>query len=298
MDDLVCYNKVMKTEFIRFTTEDQLILQGLVYSPDVLSRKAFLHIHGMGGNFYENRFIDVMAEHITQAQQTFLSINTRGHDIVADFPIPGSEEKYRRIGNAYEKFEECIFDIKSAVDYLQKSGYEEITLCGHSLGAVKVVYYAAKTQDQRIKKLILMSPPDMVGLAEKESNHKDLLSQAEKMILGGKGGELLPVKIWDYYYLSAYTYVDLNTRDKPVDIFNTYDKTKPSLIAEIKVPTLAFLGEKDDAAILPQQEALELIKNKAINAPNFEIDIIEGASHSYFGREQLMAERVVKWLLK
>lgn len=287
----------MNTEFIRFTTEDKLILQGLIYKPIGSSKKAYLHIHGMGGNFYENRFIDVMAENITKAGYAFLSINTRGHDIIADFPIAGSEEKYKRIGDAYEKFEECLLDIKPAIDYLQKNGYVEVVLCGHSLGAVKVVYYVAKTQDTRVTKLILMSPPDMIGLAEEGSNHKDLLAQSQKMISEGRGEELLPVKIWDWYHLSANTYVDLNSRDNPVDIFNTYDKTKPSLLSEIKIPTLAFLGEKDDAAILPQREALEVIKSKATNAPSFEIGIIDDAPHSYFGREQVMAERIVKWLI-
>lgn len=288
----------MNTEFIRITTEDQLILQGLMYRPTKSDTRAYLHIHGMGGNFYENRFLDAMVEKITDAGYAFLSINTRGHDIIADLPIVGSDEKYKRIGNAYEKFEECLFDIKSAMDYLKKNGYEEVILCGHSLGAVKVAYYVAKTQDEVVKKLVLMSPPDMIGLAEKESCHKDLLAGAQKMISEGRGEELLPAKIWDWYHLSASTYVNLYTRDNPVDIFNTYDKTKPSLLGQIKIPTFAFLGEKDDAAIFPQREALDIIKSKAVNAPSFDVDIIEDASHSYFGKEKVMAERVTKWLAR
>jgi len=286
----------MNTKFIRIITEDQLILQGLIYEPAKPSNKAYLHIHGMAGNFYENRFLDAMAEEITSAGYAFLSINTRGHDIIADFPIVGSEEKYKRIGDAYEIFEECLLDIKPAIDYLQKNGYAEIILCGHSLGAVKVAYYVAKTQDGRVKKLILMSPPDMVGLAEKESNHNDLLRQAQKMISEDRGGELLPFKIWDWCYLSANTYVNMNTRDYPVDVFNTYDKNKSSILSEIKIPVFAFLGGKDDAAILPIGEALETIKVKAINAPIFDTDIIEGAPHSYFNRESIMAKKIVEWL--
>lgn len=286
----------MKTEFIRFTTEDQLILQGIIYRPETPSTKAFLHVHGMGGNFYENRFIDVMADNLTKAGYAFLSINTRGHDIIADFPISGSEEKYKRIGSAYEKFEDCLLDIKAAIDYLEQNRYQEVTLCGHSLGAVKVAYYIAKTQDSRVKKIVLMSPPDMVGLMEKESSHAGSLAQSQKMISEGRGEELLPEKIWDDYQLSADTYVNFFTRDNPIDIFNTYDKTKSSLLSEIRIPTLALLGENDDASILPQQEALEVIKSKATNAPSFEIDIIAGAPHSYFGKEQVMAARLVKWL--
>lgn len=286
----------MNTEFIRLTTEDKLILQGIIYKPLNQADKAYLHIHGMAGNFYENRFLDAMVKELTGAGYSFLSINTRGHDVIADFPVAGSEEAYKRIGNTYETFEQCLLDIKTAIDYLVQNRYSEIILCGHSLGAVKAAYYVAKTQDHRIKKLILMSPPDMVGLAEKENYHENLLNQAKNLIAQNKGEEILPIKIWDWYYLSANTYVNLSSRDCPVDIFNTYDKNKPSLLAEIKIPTFAFLGSKDDAAIMPQKEALEIIKSKAVNVPRFDIDIINDAPHSYFGKETEMAKRIVGWL--
>lgn len=285
----------MNTKFIRLTTEDQLILQGILYTPDNTS-KAYLHIHGMSGNFYENRFLDIMAESLTDSGYAFMSINTRGHDAIADLPVAGPEEKYKRIGNTYEIFEESVIDIKAAIDYLSENGYSEIILCGHSLGAVKVAYYVAETQDQRVTKLVLMSPPDMIGLAEQESYHENLLKKAQQMIEEGRGEEILPQKIFDWYWLSARTYVDLSTRNNPVDVFNTYDKNQSSILAEVKIPTLAFLGENDDAAILQQQEALEIIKSKAVNAPIFDISIIEDAPHSYFGKEKQMAETIINWL--
>lgn len=286
----------MTTEFIRFETEDKLLLQGLIYKPDKPSDKALLHIHGMAGNFYENRFLDAMAKELTDNGYAFLCINTRGHDFIADIPIAGTEEKYKRIGDAYEKFEECLFDIKPAVNYLEREGYTKIILCGHSLGAAKVVYYLTKTKDPRIKKLILMSPPDMIGLAEAESYHQDLLAQAKKLVVEGRGEEILPKKVWDYYLLSANTYVNFSSRDYPIDIFSIYDKDKVSLLGEINVPTLAFLGEKDGASIYPQQTELEIIKSKATKAPRFDTTIIKGGSHSYFSVEVRMAKTITTWL--
>lgn len=286
----------MNAEFIRFTTEDKLILQGIVYRPDSPTEKAYLHIHGMAGNFYENRFLDAMAKELTNIGCVFISINTRGHDYIADFPIAGSEEKSKKIGDAYEVFEECLLDIKPAIDYLQEYGYKEIILCGHSLGAVKVAYYMAKTKDQRIGKLILMSPPDMVGLTEKENDSDKTMEEAKRMASDGKGNELLPGLLWGWYYLSANTYLNFSIRGNDIDIFNTYDKTKPSLLSEIRIPILAFLGEKDDAAIMPPREALEIMKAKATNAPKFDIDIISDAPHSYFGHEKEMARKLADWL--
>lgn len=287
----------MKTTFIRATTDDKLILQGLLCEPKKNTNKIILHIHGMAGNFYENRFLDSMAKTFTDNGWAFLSPNTRGHDYIADFPLAGAKEKYERVGNFREKFEECIYDIKSWMDCVESKGYKDVVLQGHSLGAVKVVYYLGKTNDKRVNKLVLASPPDMVGLAEAESNHKELLTLSKKMIKNGKGNEILPKLLWNWYYLSAKTYTDFCQRDNPIDVFNTYNKEKFSIISKITVPTLAFFGSKDDAVIMPVKEALGVIKNKAKNCPQFDTRIIDGAPHSYFKHEDEMAEQIINWII-
>jgi len=287
---------VMKTRFLRVTTGDKLILQGLLYEPDKSTNRIILHIHGMAGNFYENRFLDSMAEVFTKNGWGFLSVNTRGHDHIADFPISGAKEQNKRTGNFREKFEECVLDIGAWMDFIDKAGYKNITLQGHSLGSVKAVYFLAKTGDKRVSKLVLASPPDMVGLAEAEKDHNDLLKLSKKMISKGRGEEMLPKLLWNSYYLSANTYVDFGERGNPIDVFNTHSKDRSSVLEKIKVPTLAFLGSKDDAAILPVKQALEVIKKKAKNCPRFNIQIVEGAPHSYFGYEREVAEMISDWL--
>ena len=288
----------MKTRFLRRPTKDKLILQGLFFEPDKNTSKVILHLHGMAGNFYENRFLDSMAKVFTKNSWGFLTVNTRGHDFIADFPLVGKAEKHKRMGNVYEKFEECILDIETWMNFLEAEGYKEIILQGHSLGAVKAVYYLAKKQDKRVSKLILASPPDMIGLAEEDSGYQQMMKLSKKMIKQGKGDEILPEKLWDWYYLSARTYVDFGERGKPIDVFNTYDKNKSSILANIIIPTLAFFGSKDGAAILPIKEALEVIKGKAKKCPQFDIGVITEAPHSYFGHEDEVVSRIIGWLKK
>ncbi len=285
----------MDAKLVRLITNDQLVLQGIIYLPEKQTNKAYLHIHGMAGNFYENKFLDFMAEGLTGAGYAFLSINTRGHDMVADFVVAGPKEEYKRIGNSYEIFEECLHDIKAGIDFLA-SQYSEIVLCGHSLGCSKVAYYAS-IGDKRVNKLVLMSPSDMVGLFDGEKNHAELYKKAEDMISAGKGTDFLPVKIWDEYNLSAQTYVNFSTKDSPIDVFSTYEKSKVSpVLSGINIPTLAFFGGGDDGGILPQKEALEIIRSKAPNAPSFDLGIIEDAPHSYFGKEKEMVDKIIDWL--
>ncbi len=287
----------MKTNFIRITTEDKLILAGNLYSPETETKKVILNIHGMGGNFYENVFTDYMAKTFTNEGYSFFSVNNRGAGLITYFPVAGEKEDYRLVGDAYEKFEDCIIDIKAAIDFLEKEGYTEIILQGHSLGSVKVAYYVAKTQDPRILKLILLSPSDMVGLTE-DKDHSRRMELAKKFIAEGKGEELIPELLWNYYRLSANTYVNLSEQGSPVDVFNTYDKTAPSIIEEITIPTLAILGGTDDAAIFTPQESLEIIKNKAKKAKLFDTMVIGKAPHSYFGYEQELADSIISWIKK
>jgi alpha-beta hydrolase superfamily lysophospholipase len=287
----------MNAKFLRATTDDKLILQGLLYMPEKAAERVILHIHGMSGNFYENRFLDAMAEEFTNKGWAFLVPNTRGHDYIADFPIDGPQEKSVRIGNYREIFEDCLKDLKTWMDAAEAQGFKKIVLQGHSLGAVKAAYYLAKTQDKRIGKLILASPPDMVALGEQEKQHKQKLELAKKMTDEGEADEIMPGKVWDWYHLTPQTYLNFFQRGNEIDVFNTYDKQKPSkTLQAIKIPTLGFCGSKDDANIYLAEESMQVIKQKTPNVPVFDIKVVEGAPHSYFGHEKEVAELITTWL--
>lgn len=287
---------MMKTTFTEAITEDKLLLQGLLHKSEDSVGKAVLHIHGMAGNFYFNRFYNSMAKSFTDKGWGFLTVNTRGHDVASWTRVAGEKENYKMIGNAQERFEDCLIDIRCWIKFLEKQGYKDIILQGHSLGAVKVAYYQAKTKNPRVQGLILISPSDMIALAEAEKNRGEWLETARRMIKEGRGDELMPGILWDYYLISANTYLDFSLRDDAVDVFNLYDRDKPSVLKDIKVPILAIYGEKDDASVLPVKESLEIISKKVTNSPKFDTAIIKGAPHSFFGHEEELAEIIAKWL--
>src|SRR4051794_29844677 len=129
----------MRTTFLRAQTSDNLLLQGLLYEPEGPARAAVLHVHGMAGNFYENRFLDVFADVYTRAGLALLTVNPRGHDTIADFPLAGGGS--RRVGSAYERFADCALDLEAWATVLRERGFGRIIVQGHSLGASKVVHY-------------------------------------------------------------------------------------------------------------------------------------------------------------
>ena len=55
----------MKQELIRINSIDGIELPGILYTPDTKTNKIVIHIHGLSGNFYENKFLDVLAKTYT-----------------------------------------------------------------------------------------------------------------------------------------------------------------------------------------------------------------------------------------
>lgn len=288
----------MNTQLVRVVTEDKLVLHGLLYTPDSPTSKVVLHIHGMGGNFYENHFLDFMSKTYTDQGYAFLSVNTRGHELVADFALETSgAEAYKRVGVINEIFEQSKIDIQTWVDFVEKEGFKQIFLQGHSLGCAKVVYYLSETQDTRIEKLILLSPADMIGLTERYIHFKEMMDEAKQLMANGEEQTVLSHQLDDWYFMSAKTFLNYATRGNPIDVFNTYDPNAESILKDITIPTLALFGDTQEAYITATpDEALMIIKEKTAHCPEFVTKIIPGAPHSYKGHEQEVADSVIDFL--
>jgi pimeloyl-ACP methyl ester carboxylesterase len=285
----------MKTTFVRVSTKDNLELHGLLYEPDKPTKKAILHVHGMAGNFYENRFLDNMAKTYTAGGHTFCTFNNRGHDYIADFrKTDTNENKFVRIGEVNEKFEECVLDVEAWINFLNSKGYNQIVLQGHSLGTVKVAFYQATKMDSRVNGIVLASPSDMLGLIKGEKDFAEFMETAQKMVLQGKGKELMPKQIWNEYPITAETFLNFFSENSKTAIFNIFEK-KPSVLAKIKVPIFAFLGSQDDVIIKTPEKDFEILKSIAKNCPRFETYVIKGAIHVYFKHEQEVADRILEF---
>lgn len=289
----------MKTTLVRNATQDKLILHGALREPERKTKKLVLHIHGMAGNFYQNKFLEDLAEKLTSSDWAFLSVNTRGHGHISEEKYDTKKERYTLIGNYNEKFEDCVLDIKSWIDFAETQGFEKLVLQGHSLGCSKVVYYLSKTHDNRVDKLILLAPSDMIGITEKWKGHKEVLKEAKSMIKEGKGKELLSKRLDEWYHLTAKTYVNFGERGNSIDVFNIYDPKKPSIsLARIKLPILALVGSKDWCMVINPIKAMHILRDKAKSCTQFDIAVIEGANHGYDGKEDDMAQILIEWLNK
>lgn len=289
----------MKTSLHRIITKDSIELVGLLYEPDDATDRILVHVHGMAGNFYENKFLDTIAETLTKNNTAFFAYNNRGCELMKDLiQVVDGKRTIVRIGNAYEKFEESLIDIAAAIDFAHSKGFSNIHLSGHSLGAPKVAHYCANGNDTRLSSIIFLSPSDMVGLTRLDKNYEQDIKMARQMIAEGRGEELLPSPtLWDESPLSANTYVSLGGEESSVAIFNFHDSadTLP-LLSKITIPTCAIMGRKDDALVVSIDETMERIKDALPNSPKVETHILGDADHGYNGFEQELADALVSWI--
>lgn len=291
----------MKTSLHRIITRDSIELVGLLYEPEETASTILVHVHGMAGNFYENKFLDAIAETLTKNDIAFFAFNNRGCELIKDLSkIVDGEKTFIRIGNAYEKFENSLLDITAAIDFVESRGFSNIHLSGHSLGSPKVAYYSASGNDKRLSSVLFLSPSDMIGLIRMDKNYKRDMGTAKQMIAEGKGDELLPHPVlWDESPLSANTYVSLGSEESAVAIFNFYnsDDTLP-LLSEITIPAYVIMGRKDDALVVSIDETMGRIKKALSNSPKVATNILGDADHGYNGFEQELADALVSWIAK
>ena len=286
----------MKTTFCRANTADKLRLSGLLFEPDLGSKVGILHLHGRAGGFYANAFLDVMAEDYTGAGFGFLSASLRGHDQIADFRV-GDTEQIKRIGQAFDVFEECVLDIESWLEFFRSKGYEKIILQGYSQGGGKAVYLLNEKPQADVVALVLMSPADAAGLLKKYSREdfENDLTLAQGMAAQGRGNELLPRPIRGTYYVSAKSFVDEFGDQTKANIFPVFENGDFGKLENIKVPVLVFYGSKENLCVNSPTEDLAIIVKHLKNKKSKTL-IIDGADHTYHKQEKQVADSITDWL--
>ena len=196
----------MNQELVRINSTDRIEMPGILYTPDKTTKRIVIHIHGLNGNFYENRFIDTLAKTYTDKGIALLTFNNRGKDFITEL-IKGNE--YVVIGGSLERFKDCLLDIEGVINYVKEKEYEEIALEGHSYGCNKALYYYNKNKDESIKKIILLAPCDIPAECTKflsEEEYEKAKEESTKLTNKGKEDELIDLSVMCNGKIAAGTY--------------------------------------------------------------------------------------------
>ena len=174
-----------------------------------------LCIHGSGRNFYTPATAN-MANDLRNRGYAALTLNTRGHDTVWVDRQTGVAE-----GNAYEILDTGRQDLRAGIDYLASREYRRIGILGHSMGAVKVAYYAATENDDRVAAVVPVSPVRLSCSYYLESadaeEFRGNLETADRMEAEGRALNLFYVDFPIKEMFSAAAYLD---KHGPLERYN------------------------------------------------------------------------------
>ena len=147
----------------RLRTRDDVHLDGVFAEPTRRSETALVWVHGLGSVFSSGQpLIRELSARLTR----------RGHRLFqVQYPwprrrrAPGADPGRRRV-RAVSRL--CARSPRRDC-FCPPRELPRIVLAGHSTGANKVLYHAAKTEDRRVTGLILLGPiPHLAGEAESE----------------------------------------------------------------------------------------------------------------------------------
>ena len=286
----------MRGEIARTYTEDNLNLQGILCTPESPARRLVLHIHGSYGNFYENLFLDSVADAYSTSGTAFLSVNTRGHDYYADFKtrLPQGGYDSKRIGGILEQFGKCLLDVRAWIDFAQGQGFTTVLLQGHSLGAMKAAYYCARAHDARVKALFLISPPDILGTVRRNFGRDISRNLALARELAARNPDTLMPDGTSYDPISAGNYLSLYDDPEIAGMFSFPDK--PNLIlSSLELPVYAVIGEKDEYIASRAEELMKLVEQSVKSSGQFAGKVIPQANHVYDDREKELGSVLADW---
>ena len=269
----------MRQELVRINSIDGLEEVGILYTPNNKTEKIVVHVHGLNGNFYENRFLDVLSKAYTDKNYAFLTFNNRGKDYITEM---NKGNDIAIIGGCLERFKDCLLDIEGVINWVKEKGYKEIILEGHSYGCNKVLYYYSKKKDQSIKKIVLLAPCDIPETVKKyltQEEYDTAKLESTRLVKENKEDALIDYAIMINNKISAGTFYYDFLPGGDNDFIRYKDEEKNEVLSSIDIPTLIIFGDADGFVLSESIEKVENYFNANITHAN--VQIIHNATHSY-----------------
>ncbi|MEE8442609.1 MAG: alpha/beta fold hydrolase [Dehalococcoidia bacterium] len=277
----------MQAELVQTTTSDGIALDGAFFAPQEAASlgqpvEAVLLVHGSGGNFYGG-LMPPLAARFRDDGYAVASFNTTGHGLV--WGAPG-----RFFGNAHEILDRCRIDLDAAIGWLAERGYRRIGILGHSLGAVKVVYYQAHVQDPRVTAVISVSPVRLSHsyylTTEEGDEHERNYQQAKELVESGQPDALLEVTFPMPHLFSAKAYIDKHGPEERYDLLRYTDS--------VRCPLFIIAGSLETHPRL--RDFAQDMYNTVQNNPMTHLDIVEDADHGWTEMRDQLGDVVLEWV--
>ncbi len=288
----------MSIEIVKFNALDGVCLNGFINKCYEKNDKILIEIHGMTSNCFKDRE-RIISKKVEDIGVDSLCFNTRGSDIARY--VKYDDGRVVLGGTAFEDVEESYYDILGAIKFVENMGYKEIFLQGHSLGATKVVYTYNKMRQENneylnaIKGIILLSLVDIPEVV-KENCSRDIIQYAEEKEKKNELMDLMPEGLF-VHPLSVKTFLRYAKYNENID-FARYSKEDDEfkVLNSIEIPIFMRWGE-DELIQKSAKEQVGFMRVKLRN-PDHNLWYVEGANHSYKGKEDVLADEIREYIEK
>ena len=285
----------MIVELIKVQTRDGVRLDGalsVAEQEQQESKVLVLCLHGVGSNFYGSRMLAELALEVVNNGVDCLRVNTRGHD----YCYTGmSRMGVRRLGAGYERVEECLEDLDAWLDWANDR-YQSVILLGHSLGALKAVFYQRHHMHHLLRKVIAVSPPRLSYRAfmagEQSFGFQQSIENAEQSIRDGEPQRLVDVSVPFPLLITAEGYLD---KYGPQEKYNL-----EPMVSELVLPTDFIFGghelQYSGIAFAGLDNSIKSIVAEAGLENQISLQVIDQADHMYSQHSGELAELVISLL--
>ncbi len=291
-------------EVIYFLATDGIKLDGLLYTSKNKTEDIILSIHGMGSNCMKKRET-TMAKFANENNIDYFCFNNRGSELVKYIRryTEGKREKALG-GTSFEDVLEGYEDITGAIIKLKELGYKNIYLQGHSLGCTKIVYTYNELKDEQddmvnhIKGIILNSLIDIPRALKVylRDNFDKYLEYAEEKEKNGQRDEMMPQEAF-IHPISVKTFLRYARDYQDINFANFGEDKELKVLNNIDVPLFMRWGNVNEMIVQMPEELVDLMNN-CITNPNKDIYYIDGANHSYEGKEEELAKQIIAFINK
>ena len=286
----------MKISKVYFNTEDNLRLIGLLHENDTFKSSAVLiSVHGITSNCLNYRD-EVLAKMLTDNNIAYFTFDNRGHDVLNTYD---SFVNMNFQGSCVENVREAYYDIKAAINSMKKK-FGKIILQGHSMGCTKVVYTLNKMIDKKedllksIYAVSLLSMVDVPGYLKQVlgENYESVITYLKIMKERSKDKLIL---VDNFPPVRPSTILNFE-ENSDLDFFKYTDESYNfEKLNNIKYPLFMRWGNDKELITIPANELAEKL-NKKITNKKKDIGFIDGANHSYKGKEKVLADELLKFI--
>lgn len=287
---------------IYFLATDGIKLDGLLYTSENKTEDIILSIHGMGSNCMKKRETTI-AKLANENNIDYFGFNNRGSELVKYTRRYTEGKREKELGGtSYEDVLEGYEDITGAIIKLKELGYKNIYLQGHSLGCTKIVYTYNELKDEKdemvnnIKGIILNSLIDIpralrIYLRDKFDEY---IQYAEEKERNQETSEMMPREAF-IHPISVKTFLRYARDNQDIDFANFGEDHELRKLNNIDVPLFMRWGNVNEM-IAQMPEELVDIMNRVITNPNKDIYYLDGANHSYEGKEEELAKQIIGFI--